>query len=159
MIRRVGEKGMTLVEVVVATAIAAAISAALGMVIYSLMTSTERGNSINTTVHDVQNAVYWISRDGKMAGDTDLTDGGPAESDVLLSWIDGGGNGHSSHYYLDGTELKRDYDGNIISVAKFITSIEFTLSGSTLNYTIESTTGRFNTSETFSGTVYFRPTA
>ncbi|MFC1951224.1 prepilin-type N-terminal cleavage/methylation domain-containing protein [Chloroflexota bacterium] len=159
MIRRAGQNGMTLVEVVIASAIAAAITAALAMVIYSLMTATERGNSINTTAHDVQRAVYWISHDARMAGSTDISDGDPAASEVLLSWVDGGGNAHSSHYYLEGIELRRNYDANIMTVAKSITSIEFTVSGDNLNYVIESTAGRFDTSETFSGTVYFRPTA
>ena len=159
MIGRSGQKGMTLVEVVIATAIAAVISAALGIVIYNMTTTTERSNNITRTVNDVNNAVYWISRDARMAGSTDLTEGDPAASEVLLSWVDGGGNGHSSHYSLSGTELVRDYDGSTMTVARFIASIEFTVSGDSLNYVIESTTGRFNTSEVFSGTVYFRPTA
>jgi len=159
MMRRAGQKGMTLVEVVIASAIAAVISAALGMVIYNISTTTERSNNITSTVNDVNNAVYWISHDARMAGSTDLTEGDPVASEVLLSWVDGGGNGHSSHYYLSGTELVRYYDGSTLTVARFIASLEFTVSSDSLNYVIESTTGRFNTSEIFSGTVYFRPTA
>ena len=159
MIRRTGQKGMTLVEVVIASAIAAVISEALGMVIYNMMTTTERSNSITSTVNDVNNAVYWISYDAKMAGATDLAEGNPAADEVLLSWVDGGGNGHSSYYYLSGTDLLRDHDGIIMTVSRFITSIEFTVSSDSLNYVIESTTGRLNTIEIFSGTVYFRPTA
>ena len=156
--KRASQKGMTLVEVVIASAIAAAISAALGLSIFNLINVTERSNDTTATVHDVQNAVYWISYDAKMAGSTDLGEGDPAAEEILLSWVDGGGNGHYSHYYLSGTELMRDYDGNVTSVAKAITSIEFTVTATNLNYAIEATTGRFDTSEAFTGTVYFRPT-
>jgi len=156
--KRAGQRGMTLVEVVIATGIAAVVTAALALVIYNLMTVTERNNDATTTLSDVQNAVYMISYDAKMAGSTDIGEGDPVANEVLFSWVDGGGNAHSSHYYLSGTELIRDYDGNTHSVAKFISSIEFTVTASNLNYFVKSTAGRLDTSESFTGTVYFRPT-
>jgi len=156
--KRAGQKGMTLVEVIIATGIGAVVTAALALVIYNLMTVTERNNDATSTLSDVQNAVYMISYDAKMAGSTDLTEGDPAASEVLFSWIDGGGAAHSSRYYISGTELIRDYNGNTHSVAKSISSIEFTVTASNLNYFVKSTTGRLDTSESFTGTVYFRPT-
>jgi len=155
MSRLSSQKGMTLIEVIISGTIAAAIAAALGFAVFQLATTTERGTDHTGAIHDVQNAVYWVSYDAKMAGSTTLA----TADDLLLEWVDGGGNAHSSHYYLSGTESLRNYDGDITTVAHYISSVEFTVSATNLDYTIVSSPGRFGVTESFSGTVFFRPTA
>ena len=155
MSRLANQKGITLIEVIIGTAIAAAIATGLGFAVLNLITVTERGTDQTSAIHDVKNAVYHISYDAKMAGSTDLI----AADDLLLEWVDGGGNAHFSHYYLSGSELLRDNDGDIITVARFISSLEFTVSATNLNYVIVSSPGRLGVTESFSGTVFFRPTA
>ena len=154
MSRLSSQKGMTLVEVIIAGAIAAVISASLGFAVFHLITVTERGTDQTSAMHDVKTAVYQISYDAKMAGSTDLV----GTDDLTLEWVDGGGNSHYSHYYLSGTELLRDNDGDITTVARFISSLEFTASSTNLSYIIVSSPGRFGVEQSFSGTVFFRPT-
>jgi len=156
MSRFSNQKGMMLIELVIGGSIAAAISAGLGFAVFQMLTVTDRSNDVISTVHDVQSAVYQISYDAKMAGSTDLVEGNPATDDVLLDWIDGGGSAYFSRYYLSGTELLRDYNGSVTTVARYISSVEFTISGSNLNYSIESSTGHLDTKESFSGTVLLR---
>jgi len=55
-------------------------------------------------------------------------------------------------------ELLRDNDGDVITVARFISSLEFTVSATNLNYIIVSSPGRLGVTESFRGTVFFRPT-
>ena len=155
MSRLSNQKGITLVEVIIAGAIAAVISAALGFAVIQLVTTTERGTDQTGAMHDVQNAVYWVSYDAKMAGSTTIA----TPDDLLLEWVDGGGNAHYSHYYLSDTELLRDNDGKITKVAQHISLLEFTASATNLNYIIVSSPGRLGVEQSFSGTVFFRPTA
>jgi len=159
MRKLVGQKGMTLVEVIIGTAIAGAITAGLGLAIFNLVTVTDRGNSETNALHDLQNAVYWISLDAKMAASTDLVEDNPPTDSLRLDWVDGGGNAHYSDYYLSGTQLIRDHDSIVTTAARYITTLQFTVSGSNLNYYIESAPqGYSDVSEAFTGTVFFRPT-
>ncbi len=133
------QKGMTLVEVLVACSITAVIVGGLSAAIYMITSVTERGNAEASAIHNMQKAVYWISNDAQMAWTTGLPDGGPAVDSMTLEWADGYGDSHSSNYWLSGTELQRNYDGNITTVAWYVTSIEFSISGDVLTFRIEST--------------------
>jgi prepilin-type N-terminal cleavage/methylation domain-containing protein len=133
-----GEKGMTLIELLVATAIMAMIIGVIGLAIYQFLSVTERSNSDLSALHGVENAARWISRDGQMAEATDLVPGAPHVDSVRLNWTDGYGALHSSAYSLSGTELERNYDGTVITVARHISAIEFSINGDLLTVHIES---------------------
>ncbi|MEW6034288.1 MAG: prepilin-type N-terminal cleavage/methylation domain-containing protein [Chloroflexota bacterium] len=150
-------RGMTLVEVLVACAITAVLIGGLGVAIYSIITVTERGNAESGALQDVQKAAYWISNDAQMTWTTGLLDGGPAVDNVTLNWSDGDGDSHSSSYWLSGTKLQRNYDGNVTTAAWYVTSVEFTISGDVLAFRVESTLpGRWQMSRQTTGNVYLR---
>jgi len=139
MSERNNQKGMTLVELLVALTITAVIIGGLSIAIYMITSVTERGNADTSALHNMEKAAYWISNDARMANTTDLSDGGSPADSITLQWIDGNGNNHYSHYWLSGTNLQRDYDGIITVVAWDISSIEFSISGNILTFRTEST--------------------
>ena len=129
---------MTLIELLVATAIMAMIMGVIGSAIYQFFSITERGNTDLSALHDVENAARWISRDGQMAAATDLVPGDPPVDSIRLNWTDERGELHSSTYSLSGTELERNYDGTVITVARHISAIEFSITDNLLTVHIES---------------------
>ncbi len=64
---RHGDKGYTLIELVVAVAIIVLISGAASIAIFQVMKGTKTNNSHIDATCQVQNAGYWISRDAGMA--------------------------------------------------------------------------------------------
>ena len=157
MSHKSSQKGMTLVEVLVACTITAVIVGGLTVAIYTITSVTERGNAEASAIHNMQKAAYWISRDAQMARTTDLIDGDTAVDSVTLGWIDGDGNSHSSSYWLSGTELQRNYGDTITTVAWDISSIEFAISGNVLTFRIESTPeGRWQVTRVKTGKVCLR---
>ncbi|MBA7637982.1 hypothetical protein ES703_45631 [subsurface metagenome] len=157
MSHRSHQRGMTLLELIIATAITAVIVGGLSTAIYLIISTTERGNAEASALHNIQKAAYWISRDAQMARTTDLIDGESAIDSLSLQWIDGDGNPHSSSYELSGTELLRNYDDTLTIVARGISSAEFAISGNILTFNIESThAGRWPVSRATTGKVYLR---
>jgi len=151
------EKGVTLVELLIALTITAVIVGGLSAAIYLIVTTTERGNAEAKALHNLQKAAYWISLDAQMAATTDIPDGGEAES-ITLSWIDSDGNSHSSSYNLSDSELRREYDGTISTVAQGISTVRFAISGNIITFHLESTTaGRWPVRRSMTGKVYLRP--
>ena len=62
-----GEKGYTLIELLIAITIMVMASGAAGAGIFQVWRNTERNRDHMTAVRQVQNAGYWISRDAQMA--------------------------------------------------------------------------------------------
>ena len=157
MSNRSRQQGMTLVELIIATAITAVIVGGFSVAIYLIISTTERGNAEASALHNIQKAAYWISRDAQMARTTDLTDGETTVDELTLEWIDCDCNSHFSSYWLSGTELQRNYDDTVTIVAWDISSTEFTISGHILTFRIESTPdGRWQVSRATTGKVYLR---
>ncbi len=64
---RNGEKGYTLLELIIATTIIVLVSGAASIAIFQIMKGTETNNTHMNAVRQVQTAGYWISRDARMA--------------------------------------------------------------------------------------------
>ena len=158
MSHRSGQKGMTLVEVMIASAITAVIAGGLSVAIFMTVNVSGRGNDEASAMHDVQTASYWISHDTQMASTTDLVEAAEAVDSVVLEWTGCYGNSHTSTYSLSGTELQRDYDGATITVAQYVSLVEFYISGNVLTFRIESNPpGRWNVSQDMTGNACLRP--
>ena len=84
---KLGEKGFTLVELVVAITIMVLASGAAGAAIFQIFNGTGRSNSHMTAVRQVQNAGYWISRDAQMA-QTATIDNLTLPDFLILSWTE-----------------------------------------------------------------------
>ncbi len=69
-----GEKGFTVIELLLVVAITGVIIAPLTMATITLLTSPQRTTDQGITVREVQNAGYWISRDVQMARSVNPTE-------------------------------------------------------------------------------------
>ena len=158
MIDRGNQKGITLVELIIATAITSLIVSGLGTAIYMMITVTERGNNEMSALHDIRNAAYYVNTDAQMASITDLEEGAEPVDNLSLEWTDGYGNSHSSSYWLSGTELQREYDSATSTVARYVSSVEFSISGSVLTFRVVSAlSGRGQVSRETTSVVNLRP--
>ena len=152
------QKGLTLVELLVAAAISSMIIGALGTALHQFIMTSKRGNDELRALHDVQNAGHWLNLDGERAEATNLVDGAlPAES-MTLSWANGG-QAHTSTYSLSGTELKRDHNGTVTTLARHVSDVQFSLAGRLITVTVTSTPeGRLGVSEQATYKIWLRPT-
>jgi len=159
------QKGFTLIEVLVVTAIGGVLVMGIMLSIFNIVWGTGRTNSQVVALTDVNHAALSIKKDLMMTQYTNLTDGSPVpQSSVTLSWIDYTGfesenqsSSHSSSYTLSGTELQRNYDGTVSIVGRNIASIGFTQNGKAINVVITATgSGVPQRSETLKFSAYIR---
>ncbi len=97
-----------------------------------------------------------------MAESTDLVEGADLVNQLTLNWIeryDFANIPHSSSYYLEGTQLQRDYDGTVSTVARNISKIEFSQTGRLLTVSISCTPQWWDPQRTVQKTyrIYLRP--
>ena len=130
---------MTLIELLVGMAITAMMVIGIGGLIYHEVTTTNTTKSIVTTTQEITNASRSISKDVVMTESTDLAKGAQPANQVTLSWTercDFTNIPPTSSYYLSGTDLKRDYDGQMNTVAQNISEVEFSQSDRMLTVSI-----------------------
>ncbi len=150
------QRGMTLVELLLALGISGVIIGALGASIYTIMSVTGRGNAEISLLHDIQSASHWITSDVRMARDITLFGGDPA-SNLILNWDDIEGNPHSCNYTFTGRELIRSCNGTSSTVAWNVSSIEFSQNDDVLTYTLTSETqGRWVVNKEITGHINLR---
>ena len=143
------EKGFSLVELVVATAISGLVISGLGTAIYQILTVTEYGNDKLTAAHELQNAAHWFSLDGQRAN---TASGG---SGLVLTLPDNS----SVTYAVVGTELRRTAGGSSIALAQNITGADFSVENRIITMTVTSSPeGRWDVSENGTYKVCLRPT-
>lgn len=144
-----GERGFTLVELLISVAITGVIISVLGAAIYHIVTIPEYGNDRMTATHELQNAAHWFSRDGQMA--VNATGG----DELVLTLPDSS----SISYTLIGTELHRTVATSNRTLAQNITSANFSLQDRIITMNITSSPGgRWSVSENGTYQVYLRPT-
>ncbi len=152
------QRGMTLVETIMAAAITVMLAGVLGSAIFQFMQGTEEGNDQFRALHDVQNAGYWITLDGKRAETSNLVEGAQPVDGMTLSWTDGG-QAHTVVYALSGNDLQRNHNGTITLVARHVSSVGFSTSQGIITATVASSPdGRWEVSEEATYKVYSRPT-
>ncbi len=147
MIKR--QQGFTLVELLISMFITALIIGVVGTAIYQIFTVTEYGNARLLTIHELQNVVHWVSRDGQTAisatGGTQLTLTLPDNSSII--------------YNLTGTNLYRVSAGSQMTLAQNISSANFSIQGRTITMSLTSSSpDRWQVSEQGTYQVYLRPT-
>jgi prepilin-type N-terminal cleavage/methylation domain-containing protein len=143
------ERGYTLVELLIALAITGIMMTTLGMVVQQTVTVPERGDDQVSALHAIQNAAHWVSLDGQTAksasGGSGLTLTLPDDSSIS--------------YSLDGDELHRIYGGSDRTIARGISSADFSVEGRliTMNIIAEPDS-RWNISENGTYQINMRPT-
>ncbi len=102
---KLGEKGYTLIELLIAITIMALATGAAGAAIFQVLRNTERNNDHMTVVRQVQNAGYWISRDAQMA-QTVSADNLTLPDFLVISWTElrapNDAVYHSATYFFEG---------------------------------------------------------
>lgn len=116
---KAGEKGFTLVEVLVALAIAGAVISVTSAAVITVIRTTGLNDEWNTNLRQVQNAGNWITKDVLMAQSvSDNTDG------VFLdiSWSDWDNNNNNVQYIINGDNtLTRSFNGGpAILISQYI---------------------------------------
>lgn len=84
---KLGEKGFTLIELIVAVAIIALIGSATATATLQVLRVTGRNNEHMTAVRQVHNIGYWISRDAQMAQSV-ATDNLTEPDFLVLNWTE-----------------------------------------------------------------------
>src|SRR3972149_11014013 len=102
------QRGFTLVEALVAMAIASSITGGISSAIYQVFTSHVQSTAHMTAIKQVENAIFWLSRDVQQAQVLDL--GGASGFPLNLRWVNWDGVVAQATYTLVGDELERAYD-------------------------------------------------
>ncbi len=102
-----GEKGFTLLEILVGAAIMGIIAMPLAMLTMTLLTNPERSNDNNIVLQQIRNAGTWISRDVQMSRSANATDPNGFPLTLQIPVDSDENNDYSIEYLLDGSKLKR----------------------------------------------------
>ncbi len=135
------QKGFTLLEVVCGLAVACLLGAVLTPSIAQMEKDTTTIDARNVAAQNVQAAGHYFCNDAKMAQVTDLSDDAQPLASVTINWMDryhGADSAHSVNYSLCGTDLIRNYDGNISVVARYISEVGFSLSSGAMTMAVSS---------------------
>lgn len=144
-----GERGYTLVELMVAIAITGFLTVALGKVVQQTVTLPERADDQVSALHAIQNVAHWVSLDGQTAktasGGSGLTLTLPDDSSIS--------------YVLYGDDLHRIYGSSNRTIAQGIASANFSVAGRLITMDITAAPdSRWDTSESGTYQINMRPT-
>ena len=125
-----GQRGFTLLELLVALGIGALVVPVVVMSIFQVTRGTARINRDLVIQQDMDNASAYFTRDLSQAQTTDLPDNGLPYPSMRVDWIDetgwaGENPAHYAVYSLSGSDLQREYDGVVSIVGRNVESIEF----------------------------------
>lgn len=128
------EKGFTLLEVLVAIPIGAAVVLVFSYAFFQIMGSREDITNKSIAMADIDNAIHWITQDLVVAQEVSLTDGASPVSSFSATWsdlthwaADEGITDYSVSYYLSGSQLIRNYGGNVTIAARYLTNFNIEL--------------------------------
>lgn len=123
-----GQKGYTLIELMVSLGVTGMILSSAAALYFHETRGVSIINSSVAASHGIDNAGRVISGDAMMAKSSDLVDGAAPVDTLTLTWTEMyklTGTPHTSTYWLSNSELKRDYDGVVKTVARHVSSIAF----------------------------------
>jgi len=108
------QRGVTLVELIIAVAITGIITGGITMTIFQVFGGNERTSNHMTAIRQVQNAGYWISHDTQMAQIVDTDNLTPPEI-LKLTWTEWeSGDVHQVIYtLLVDNKLQREHYTNL----------------------------------------------
>lgn len=123
-----GEKGYSLIELLIAVSVSALLAAGAGMTTFQIFRSSKQNSDWNVAVRQAQSLGQWVSQDALMVNTIDIGDD-PETGDVeflSLFWRDWeNGNTYETRYLwsdsadslkeLKRKQVTRDNNGSVIS--------------------------------------------
>ena len=110
-----GEKGFTLLELLVGVAIMGIIVMSLAMLTMTLLTNPKQSNDNNIVLQEVRNAATWILRDVQMSRSVNATDPNGFPLTLAIPVDADENNDYTIDYLFTGSKLKRqEYDSSEI---------------------------------------------
>ena len=125
MRRYAGQKGIVLLELLLAVGITAMIAAVAGSTIFQMVGVSGRFSDSLKVVHALENAAHWINVDGGRAEEAEEAEVTSDPPTMTLRWEEGD---ESVTYSLSGTNLQRNHNGKVSTVARYVSSVVFSLS-------------------------------
>jgi hypothetical protein len=99
------QKGVTAIEMLVATAISSFIGFGIAMAAFQMININARSTNHVAAVKQVESAAYWIGHDAAMAQVVQPTGG--SGFPLSLSWVEWDNTNHQVSYTLGNGELRR----------------------------------------------------
>jgi type II secretory pathway pseudopilin PulG len=149
--------GFTLVEALLALGVTALVAGAIATATFQIVKANSQINNRLLVVSDLQNSAKWLYLDGEKAETTSLVDEADPVDTLSLTWT-ANSIFHQSDYYLSGTELVREHNGNSVTVGRNVTSVDFSLSGSVITVNMASSAGNGSVGKQATYLIYLRPT-
>ena len=146
------EKGMTLVELLIAMAVTGIILGSITVTLQQVFAMNSRSLNHMTAVRQVQSAGYWVSQDALMAQTVNTENLSGPQDIVQLTWTEWDGVPHDIVYSIDNnSRLKRTNGASESIIASHIdpppqTSCNIT--GGKLIFTVKATVGSGSTAGT-----------
>ena len=75
---------------------------------------------------------------------------------MRLDWV-ADGVSHTARYTISGTELVRDHNGAVTTVARYVSNAEFSISNRLITVSLTSTPGSTGASKDITYNVWLRP--
>jgi prepilin-type N-terminal cleavage/methylation domain-containing protein len=106
-LRKSGQAGFTMIELVAVVAIMAVIGGSLTTTIYQMYTAADLGANRMAAVKEVESAVHWVSRDVQMAQTLTVAQYGGMP--FTIGWVEWDNTDHQIAYAIENGELVRRY--------------------------------------------------
>ena len=123
-----GQKGFTLIEMLATLGVGGMVLSSASALYFHEVRGVATINSSVAASDDIGNVGRSLSGDAMMTKSSDLVEGAAPVDTLTLTWTELyklAGTPHTSTYWLFNSELKRDYDGAVTTVAREISSIAF----------------------------------
>jgi type II secretory pathway component PulJ len=133
------QRGTSLWEVMVATAVGGALGVIIVGMLFQLTRTASDGRGQTDVTTYVLTSNRWLTRDIRMAATTDLPDGGSGLTSAQFAWDDSG-TPVSCLYDLTGNSLTRTCGPDTVVVARGASGLTFARTGSlvTAEFTVTS---------------------